>query len=160
MATKTVSMTNNPDLHHYVESGLDYVWLAGGFVREETTYGPTVMVENATELDRAIAEVVVRHRRHLTGQEVRFLRGLMDLTQEELGKLLGKKDDQSVARWERSKTNIPPTEDRALRQVFLEFLGVQQRFTDTARQVSAIERDVDTLMAKETETGSWSIALS
>jgi DNA-binding transcriptional regulator YiaG len=150
---------NEPDLHHYVESGLDYVWLAGGFIREETPYGPAVMVENASALDRALADVVLRHRRHLTGQEVRFLRGLVDLTQDDLGKLLGK-DAQSVARWERSKTKIPPTEDRALRQIFLEYLGIQQRFTDTTRQVAAIERDVNTLTARETEGGSWSIALS
>ena len=77
---------------------------------------------------------------HLTGQEVRFLRGLVDLTQDELGKLLGK-DAQSIARWERSKTRIPPTEDRALRQIFLEYLGIQQRFTDTIRQVAAIDKE-------------------
>ena len=154
-----MTAVSEPVLHHYVESGLDYVWLAGGFVREETPYGAAVMVENASALDRALADVVLRHRRHLTGQEVRFLRGLVDLTQEDLGKLLGK-DAQSVARWERSKTKIPPTEDRALRQIFFEYLGSQQRFTDTTRQVAAIERDVNTLTARETEGGSWSIALS
>jgi DNA-binding transcriptional regulator YiaG len=155
----TMATMNEPNLHHYVESGLDYVWLAGGFVREETPYGAAVMVENATALDRALADAVIRHRRHLTGQEVRFLRGLVDLTQDELGKLLGK-DAQSIARWERSKTTIPPTEDRALRQIFLEYLGIQQRFTDTTRQVAAIDKDVDMLTARESGNGSWSIALS
>src|SRR5918994_2373749 len=110
-------------------------------------------------LDRAVADAVIQHRRHLTGQEVRFLRGLVDLTQDELGKLLGK-DAQSIARWERSKTTIPPTEDRALRQIFLEYLGIQQRFTDTTRQVAAIDQDVDMLTARESGNGSWSIALS
>ena len=90
---------------------------------------------------------------------IRFLRGLVDLTQDELGKLLGE-DAQSIAHWERSKTRIPPTEDRALRQIFLEYLGIQQRFTDTTRQVAAIDKDVDMLTASESGKGSWSVALS
>jgi DNA-binding transcriptional regulator YiaG len=152
-----MTTVSNPDLHHYTESGLDYVWLAGGFVREETAYGPTVMVENATALDHAIAEFIVRHRRHLTGQEVRFLRGLMDMTQEGLGELLGK-DAQSVARWEKSKTSIPPTEDRALRQFFLEHIGSKQLFTETSRQVASICNDVSMLTAKDTKEGRWAIS--
>ncbi|QJE73685.1 helix-turn-helix domain-containing protein [Aerophototrophica crusticola] len=144
------------DRHHYLESGLDYVWLSTGFTREETAHGPAVMVENATALDRAIALVIIRRRRHLTGQEVRFLRGLMDMTQEELGTLLGK-DAQSVARWEKSKTSIPPTEDRALRQIFLEHVGERQPFTETARQVSAIRDDVGALIATGTGKGQWAV---
>ncbi|MFC7332447.1 helix-turn-helix domain-containing protein [Rhodocista pekingensis] len=143
--------------HHYVECGLDYVWLEGGFVREETAYGPAVRVEHASALDRAIAEAVVRHRRHLTGQEVRFLRGLMDLTQEGLAALLGK-DAQSVARWERARTRIPPTEDRALRQLFLEHAGSAQSFTETARRTAAIRGEVVALSASGGEGGSWRVA--
>jgi len=150
-------MTNDDDLHHYTECGLDYVWLSGGFVRERTAYGPAVMVENASELDRAIAAHVVRHRRRLTGQEVRFLRGLMDMSQEGLGRLLGK-DAQSVARWERAKTQIPPTEDRALRQIFLEFSGRSQTFTETARQVGAITDDIGRLRATGAPEGGWMVA--
>lgn len=150
-------MASNPELHHYVESGLDYVWLSGGFVREETAYGLAVMVENATALDHAIAEFVVQHRRHLSGQEVRFLRGLMDLTQEGLGELLGK-DAQSVARWEKSKTNIPPTEDRALRQLFLEHIGRKQPFTETVRQVASIRDELNALTATDGTGGRWAIS--
>lgn len=145
------------DWHHYLESGLDYVWLSAGFTREETGYGPAVTVRDATALDRAIALAVVRGRRRLTGQEVRFLRGLMDMTQGELGALLGK-DAQSVARWEKAKTGIPPTEDRALRQIFLEHAGEPQPFTETARQVSAIRDDIGTLVATGIAGGRWAIS--
>jgi putative transcriptional regulator len=148
-------MTNNSDMHHYRECGLDYIWLAEGFVCEETAYGPAVMVENATALDQAVAEYVVSHRRNLTGQEVRFLRGLMDATQAELAALLGK-DAQSVARWEKSKTKLPPTEDRALRQIYLEHIGKAPTFTETARKVAAISAAAGKLTA-EIDGGSWRV---
>ena len=148
-------MTNDFDMHHYCECGLDYVWLAAGFVCEETAYGPAVMVENAAALDQAVAEYVVSHRRNLTGQEVRFLRGLMDATQAELAALLGK-DAQSVARWEKSQTTLPPTEDRALRQIYLEYIGKAPTFTETARKVAAITADAGDLTAK-TDGGGWRV---
>ena len=148
-------MTTDSDMHHYRECGLDYIWLAEGFVCEETAYGLAVMVENATALDQAVAEYVVSHRRNLTGQEVRFLRGLMDATQAELAALLGK-DAQSVARWEKSKTKLPPTEDRALRQIYLEHIGKAPSFTETARRVAAITTAAGKLTA-EIDGGGWRV---
>ena len=159
MLKRMITMTAAVYSYHYTESGLDYVWLTGGFVREETGYGPAVMVENATKLDHAIAVSAIRYRRHLTGQEVRFLRGLMDMTQEALADLLGK-DVQSIARWERSKTNIPPTEDRALRQIFLEHVGKAQSFTETARKVASIRGDLNRLTVSDSGGGRWEIAVS
>ena len=84
--------------YHYTECGLDYVYLLDGFKVIKTEYGPAVRVVNASKLDRAIALAIVRRQKKLTGQEVRLLRGLLDMTQEELGQALGK-DAQSVARW-------------------------------------------------------------
>ena len=89
--------------YHYTESGLDYVYLVDGFEVIETAYGPAVQVIQAGKLDRAIAATIVGLQKRLTGQEVRFLRGLMDITQQDLGRLLGK-DAQTVARWEKAKT--------------------------------------------------------
>lgn len=141
-------------MHHYTECGLDYVYLDNGYVVHETAYGPAVEVEHADRLDRQIALAIVHHQRSLTGQEVRFLRGLLDLTQAGLGELLGK-DAQSVARWERLKTAIPPTEDRAFRQIYLEEAGLPQKFTETVRRVAALDRRLDRVTFRELPEGRW-----
>jgi DNA-binding transcriptional regulator YiaG len=142
------------DLYHYTECGLDYVYLVNGFVVHDTGYGGAVEVEHADRLDRQIAQAIIDHQGPLTGQEVRFLRGLLDLTQAELGDLLGK-DAQSVARWERSKTAIPPTEDRALRQIYLEETGHVVKFVETARRVSAIKMRINRVTFRELPQGDW-----
>ena len=136
------------------ECGLDYVWLLNGFTILETAYGPAAQVDRAEELDRRIALAVIHRQHSLTGQEVRFLRGLLDMTQTELGALLGK-DAQSVARWERVKTAVPPTEDRALRQIYLEATGHALKFTETARMVASIVGRSERFEFRELPEGVW-----
>lgn len=139
-------MMNEP--YHYTECGLDYVYLLNGVTVHDTGYGPAVEIEHADRLDRQIALAIVNHQGPLTGQEIRFLRGLLDLTQAGLGDLLGK-NAQSVARWERLKTAIPTTEDRALRQIYLEETGHVVRFTETIRRVAAITQRVERVTFRE-----------
>lgn len=141
-------------MYHYTECGLDYVYLVNGYIVHDTEYGPAVEIERPDLLDRQIALTIVNQQRFLTGQEVRFLRGLLDLTQSELGELLGK-DAQSVARWERKRTEIPPTEDRALRQIYLEASGHIVKFTETARRVAAITKRVERVTFQELPQGTW-----
>lgn len=148
--------------YRYTECGLDYVYILDGFEIIETAYGPAVQVANASKLDRAIALAVVHHQNRLTGQEVRFLRGLLDMTQEELGRALGK-DAQTVARWEKGKTELPSTEDLAIRQIYLEETGHRQKFVETSRKVGALTERVGTIRFRTTgrqrnRSASWSIA--
>jgi DNA-binding transcriptional regulator YiaG len=143
--------------YHYTECGLDYVYLVDGFEVAETGYGPVVRVANAGKLDRAIALAVVRRQSRLTGQEVRFLRGILDMTQAELGNALGK-DAQSVARWEKGKTELPPTEDIAIRQIYLEKTGHRQRFIETSRQVAELKERVGQVRFTMKGRQAWSIA--
>jgi putative transcriptional regulator len=133
---------NTENLYHYTECGLDYVWLGSGVRLIETGYGPAAEITDADTLDQAIAEFIVTHKKSLTGQDVRFLRSELDLTQAELAGLLGK-DAQSVARWEKEKTTIPSTEDRALRQIYLEGIGQRPIFTETARWVGALDQRIE-----------------
>jgi DNA-binding transcriptional regulator YiaG len=145
--------------YHYTEGGLDYVYLLDGFEIVETGHGQAVHVANASKLDRAIALAIVRRQNRLAGQEVRFLRGLMDMTQEELGRALGK-DAQTVARWEKGKTEPPSTEDIAIRQIFLEKTGHRQRFIETSRQVAKLENRVEEVSFKTDGRHDWSVATS
>src|SRR5688572_2689266 len=143
--------------YHYTECGLDYVYLMDGFEVVDTAYGPVVRVANASKLDRAIALAIVRRQSRLTGQEVRFLRGILDMTQAELGNALGK-DAQTVARWEKGKTELPATEDIAIRQIYLEKTGHRQRFIDTSRQVAGLKNRVEEVRFKVKGRQAWSMA--
>lgn len=139
-------MKTDPEtLYHYTECGLDYVWLGAGVQRVETGYGPAVEIIDAGALDQAIAQFIVMRQKSLTGQDVRFLRSELDLTQAELASLLGK-DAQSIARWEKEKTVIPATEDRALRQIYLEGTGLRPTFTETSRWVGALDQRIERLV--------------
>ncbi|MBX9942914.1 MAG: helix-turn-helix domain-containing protein [Reyranella sp.] len=90
-------------LFHYTQSGLDNVWLANGWRREKTDYGPAFAIDHAETLHRAIADAIVRFPGPLRGQEARFLRTVLGLSQEHFAKLLGV-DRATVIRWEKART--------------------------------------------------------
>ncbi len=46
-------------MHHYVESGLDNVWLANGYTIHKTKYGEGVSIDNTDALHRAIAAKII-----------------------------------------------------------------------------------------------------
>ena len=143
--------------YHYTECGLDYVYLLDGYEVIRTAHGSAVRVVNASGLDRTIALAIVRRQKRLSGQEVRFLRGLLDMTQDELGRALGK-DAQSIARWEKGKTDLPATEDLAIRQIYLEKSGHRQRFIDTSRHVAELTKRLSTVRFKVKGRQAWSVA--
>jgi putative transcriptional regulator len=87
---------------HYPDCGLDDVYLLNGYECENTPYGKGVTVQDVDGLRAAIARDLVARKKVLNGKEVRFLRKQMDLTQSELGRLVGL-DAQSVARWEKGQ---------------------------------------------------------
>lgn len=99
----------------YTMCGLDYVFLRNGFQTHETAYGKGVSIERAESLDRAIAVAVISGYARLHGQEVRFLRSLIDFSQADLALHLGVKRI-TIARWEAAPhTPIPGPADRLLR---------------------------------------------
>jgi len=75
--------------YHYVQCGLDNVWLENGFQTIDTPYGKQVKIDQADQLDAAIAEYLTRKPEPLTGAELRFLRLQLDLSQKRLGERAG-----------------------------------------------------------------------
>lgn len=86
----------------YPDCGLDDVYLLNGYEITETPYGAGLSVKDVDGLRSAIAHSLATRKKILSGKEVRFLRKEMDLTQSELGRLVGL-DAQSVARWEKEQ---------------------------------------------------------
>ena len=118
-------MTGNKTPLHYTLCGLDYVYLVNGYAVHETDYGRGVSIEDVKGLHRAISEDIISHRAHLSGQEVRFLRKEMDLSQGGIAAMLGV-DAQTVARWEKGTSEVPGPADRLIRVLYREHIGGNQ----------------------------------
>ena len=103
---------------HYKDSGLDYIYLQNGFAIHDTPYGRGIAIEDADGLHKAIAAEIVSSPRALRGQEVRFLRSQLDMSQASLADVLGLRRLQ-ITRWEAARDrSIPSSADRALRFFF------------------------------------------
>ena len=99
---------------HYTGCGLDNVYLTSGYQTKEVGGETYVAVHDVEDLHTAIALFLARQKKVLDGQEVRFVRKFLDLTQRELGTFLGV-SDQSVARYEKGQTKFEGAADALLR---------------------------------------------
>jgi DNA-binding transcriptional regulator YiaG len=86
--------------YHYMECGLDDIFLLNGVSETGTDYGPMVHVENINGLHRAIGLHIVEKEEPMSGPEFRFLRKQMHRSQTELAKDFGV-SDQTIANYEK-----------------------------------------------------------
>jgi len=105
------------DPYHYKACGLDNIYLLNGYDIEEHDADKHVFVRNMEGLHKAIGRYIVTKRKGLTGQEIRFLRNTLNLTQSELADQLGN-NAQSIARWEKGQAEIPGDAEKLLRVFF------------------------------------------
>jgi DNA-binding transcriptional regulator YiaG len=134
--------------YHYTACGLDYVYLHNGYEVRETPHGRAVAIQDARGLHEAIARAVISSPGTLRGQEVRFLRAQLKLSQEGLAKALRTKRG-SVARWEaKPRRQIPGTADSALRMFYAlkaEKHEVAERLVDLLTEVDELEHKLQML---------------
>lgn len=123
--------------YRYTQCGLDDVYLLNGFKRYKTSYGSGVAVENADGLHEAIAKHVCLTKARLDGQEFRFLRQLMDMTQGDVASHMGC-DGQSIARWEKGKTEINGAADRLIRLLYLGSRHQEIQAAELIRKMAAL----------------------
>jgi putative transcriptional regulator len=103
-------------MYQYVECGLPNVYLANGYEQTYTPHGPRIAIRDAEQLHVAVAHILVVDMPWLTGEEARFIRESLDLTQAQLGELLGE-EEQHVRCWEKLE-RVPQAVDHAIRLVF------------------------------------------
>ena len=124
-------------MYHYTDCGLRNVWLANGFRRRKTPYGPGVAIEGLPALHRAIGLWLVKKPRRLTGAEIRFLRKELDLSQKALAEIVGQ-TEQTVSLWER-RGRIPKTADRFIRALYREAAEGNAQIRDLVARLAAKE---------------------
>jgi putative transcriptional regulator len=140
---------------HYTDCGLDGVYLVSGYELENTPYGEGLSVKNLDQLHEAIGRYLASQKKGLSGKELRFLRKQMDLTQGELGKLLGL-TSQQVARWEKEESDISGPADLLVRTLFLEHVGKKINVQALAESLEEIdERASNEKMYFENTAEGW-----
>ena len=103
--------------YHYIESGLDNIYLANGFDFITTEYGPAVSFADSDGLHDAIGASLLIQAELLTGAEYRFIRKELGYSQQGLADILGF-DLQTPANWEKGKCRITTMADACLRKLY------------------------------------------
>lgn len=142
-------------MHHYVESGLDNIYLVNGFRHADTPYGKGLSIHNVEALHKVIGQSIVDEPRAINGAELRFIRVEMDLTQARLASLLGT-EEQTLRRWEKARTKaVPGPADRMLRALYREYSGNDGNVRRMVERLAGLDAEspVRRMRFKETRKG-------
>jgi DNA-binding transcriptional regulator YiaG len=127
--------------YHYTKSGLDYVYLMNGYTVHDTPYGRGVSIQHTEQLHDAIAKEIIRRPNRMRGQEVRFLRGRMHLSQEGLARIM-RTSRPAIARYEGNPLKeIPGSADVALRL----FYAARMTSDPIAKEIADLLMEIDEL---------------
>lgn len=109
--------------YRYTASGLDNVVLVGLPECVDDEGETCVTIPNINQLHEAIAKSILTRPNGMSGQELKFLRTLMGMTQAELAKIVNR-DTQTIGRWERNETENEQNAEAIIRLVAAERLSI------------------------------------
>ncbi len=112
-------MLNSP--YHYTECGLNNIFLLNGYKMIDTPRGKSISIHDLEGLHKAIGLFLVSEKKDFSGDEVRFLRHEMLISQSALARFLGV-SEQAIRRWERGKIEIPKPSESLLRLLYREHI--------------------------------------
>ena len=115
--------------YHYKACGLENIYLLNGYEFDEHDGERYAFVHGVDGLHKVIGRHIILKRKGLTGQEVKFLRNTLNLTQSELANELGN-NAQSIARWEKGQTEIPGDTEKFLRVIFFARLATDEELKE------------------------------
>jgi DNA-binding transcriptional regulator YiaG len=142
--------------YHYTECGLDNIYLVNGFEITKTEDGDEeIFIHDIHGLHKTIGKMLVLKRGLLAGNEIKFIRTTLDLSQTNLGRLLGL-DYQTVLGWEKNKSPISKTADHLLKIIFFSYIDREADSTvfDTINEIADIDaKEVDANRIELKEVG-------
>lgn len=134
-------MTNST--YHYTECGLNNIYLVNGFQLMETQRGQAISIKNIEGLHKAIGLFLITTKKDLTGNEIRFLRHEMLMSQNTLARLLGV-NEQAIRRWENGKINIPNPSASLLRLLYREHAKDHDgEISSLLKKIANLEDNID-----------------
>jgi DNA-binding transcriptional regulator YiaG len=125
--------------YHYTECGLTNIFLANGFKWIKTGRGKAIAIEDVDGLNKVIGHLLVTSKKDLSGDEIRFLRHQLLISQNTLGDLLGV-SEQAIRRWENGKIAIPKPSESLLRLLYIEHANDREgKIATLLKKISALE---------------------
>jgi len=138
-------------MYHYKECGLNNIYLENGYHIELEDQEEFTSVENVYGLHKVIGKHVINKQSSLKGEDIRFLRIELNMSQSALSDLLDT-TSQTVARWEKEETAIPRATDILLRVLYLESIDEDSQVRPLLEMISNKEVEEGMLNIKfETE---------
>jgi putative transcriptional regulator len=116
------------DNYHYKECGLSNIYLKNGYKIVEYEKRSGVGISNMDLLHRSIGDSILNKTFLMTGEEIRFLRIELDLSQKDLAGVLGS-TDQTVANFEKNKSPHSKADDIIIRMLYADSIGFKKNFS-------------------------------
>ena len=146
--------------YHYVQCGLNNVWLLNGFTIEDSPYGEGVSIVDIEGLHACIARTLCDKPLPLSGREFKFLRRELDLSQKRIGEILGC-TDRSIRGLE-NKEEVAEPSNSLIRHIYLESIDPNSKYLElfeSLRASDVIENAVaERLELAPDDNGSWVVA--
>ena len=130
-------------LYHYTDCGLNNIYLVNGFNTIKTDYGNAVSINNMDGLHKSIGLLLISSVRDLSGDEIRFLRHEMLMSQKTLSSLLGV-GEQEIRRWENGKIKMPKPSESLLRLLYKEHANDRSgKIASILKNISSLEEQIN-----------------
>jgi len=143
-------------MYHYKTIGLDNIFLKNGFDEIETDYGVAVSIHNLDGLHKVIGLEISLNKRELSGNEFRFLRKELGLSQVQIAKTLGI-SESTVRNWENDRVEkISASPAAIVKQMFIESVGNNSTLTELLDSICALNNEIHHLTVElEEHENSW-----
>ena len=133
----------NENSYHYVECGLSNIYLINGYEIIETNQGKAVSINDIDGLHKAIGLCLIFSKKDFSGEEIRFLRHELLMSQNGLALLLGI-SEQTIRRWENGKIHIPKSSEALLRLLYREKTSNQHsKISSVLKEIANLEDQIN-----------------
>ena len=133
---------------HYTDCGLDNIYLINGFEIIETKEGEEILIHDINGLHKTIGMILISKPGMLSGQEIRFIRHTLDLSQKALASIIGV-DYQTILRWEKNETPIRKTADRFIRAIFYCYVNKNGNTFEKINEIADLDSNESTFSKVE-----------
>lgn len=114
-------MKKQTNYYHYTECGLNNIYLVNGFKITKSGDDEEIFIHDIHGLHKAISNILIFKKGLLEGDEIKFIRAMLDLSQNKLAALIGCRYQQ-ILLWEKNKNKISKPADRLLRITLYTYL--------------------------------------
>ena len=141
-------MKTNKKLFHYTMCGLDNVYLENGYTIKKTAYGEGISIHDMEGLHEAIAYNIITKQRKLNGDEIRYLRKELELSQKGLSILLDVSEN-TIRGWENSRSSISGSANTLMRIIYLENIGKNEKIINFIERLNKLDEEFNKITLSE-----------